>query len=134
MTSFSLLGIIAAGLVPVLLGAVWYHPRVFGTQWMRLSGISPEMVERARRRRASYLALAFGTSILIAYVMDAFGISAGVSGIFDALRLGFWCWAGFVVPLLLGSVIWEGRSARLYFINIGYWLLAFLLMAIVLFI
>lgn len=133
MTSLSIAGIVAAGVVPVLVGMAWYHPRVFGTQWMRLTGITPEAAERVKRNRFAYGILALAASMLIAYVMDAIAVSVGISSVVEAVRLGLWLWAGFAVPILLGSVIWEGRSARLYYINIGYWLITFILMTMLLY-
>lgn len=134
MASLSMAGIVAAGVVPVLLGMIWYHPRIFGTQWMRLTGITPETAERVKRKRLTYGILALAASMLIAYVMDVIAVSVGISSVVEAVRLGFWLWAGFAVPILLGSVIWEGQRTRLYFINIGYWLIAFIMMAMLLYI
>lgn len=133
MTSLTPFGIIAAGMVPVLLGMVWYHPQVFGAHWMQMSGISPEMSERVRLNRWKYGLMALIGGMLTAYIMDTFSILAGVSSTWEAIRMGFWSWAGFVMPILLGSIMWEGRDRRLYFINAGYWLVAFLLMAVLLY-
>lgn len=33
---------IAAAVSALVLGFVWYHPKVFGTVWMRAAGISPD--------------------------------------------------------------------------------------------
>lgn len=133
MTSLTPFGIVAAGVIPVLLGMVWFHPRVFGTHWMQMSGISPDMSERVRRDRWAYCLMALAGGMLTAYIMDTFSILAGVSSVFEAIRMGFWSWAGFVMPILLGSIIWEGRDRRLYFINAGYWLVTFVLMAVLLY-
>ena len=31
-----------AGLIPLLVGFIWYNPKVFGTIWMRAAGITPD--------------------------------------------------------------------------------------------
>jgi hypothetical protein len=32
----------ATALVPLVLGFIWYHPKVFGNAWMKATGITPE--------------------------------------------------------------------------------------------
>ena len=99
---------------------------------MQMSGITPEMTERVKRNRAKYAFYALATSILMAYVMDVCVVMAAAVGSGGALRIGFWTWAGFIAPILLGSVVWEGRPAKLYAINIGYWFIVSMVMAILL--
>ncbi len=127
-----MLAVIGAAFVSVIIGIIWYHPRVFGGVWMRLSGITPEMAERAKRRKPIHVIFGFLASILVAYVLFWFGAAWSVYDWATALQLAFWCWIGFVVPLLLGSVIWEQRPFRLYLINVFYWLVALAAMALVL--
>lgn len=125
--------ILAAGVASMLVGAAWYHPKVLGGAWMRLNNMTPEMVERGKRRMARMTFVALLASMLVAYVMSYFGIAWGVYTVPNALELGFWCWMGFVAPAMLGSVLWDQKPLRLYFINSLYWLVSFLVMALVLF-
>ncbi len=128
----TLLVILAAGVVSVIIGYIWYHPRIFGGLWMRLAGITPEMAERAQHRKLLHAVLGLLASVLVAYVMFWFGAAWSVYDWTTALQLAFWCWIGFAAPLLLGSTIWEQRPFRLYLINALYWLVAFIAMALVL--
>lgn len=34
--------VFAAALIPLLVGFVYYHPKVFGTAWMKAAGLSPD--------------------------------------------------------------------------------------------
>ena len=34
--------LLAAALIPLLLGFIWYHPKVFGNAWMKAAGVTPE--------------------------------------------------------------------------------------------
>ena len=124
--------ILAAGIVSAVIGFVWYHPRVFGSAWMRMSNITPEMAERGKKRMPLYAFLAFLASMLAAYVMNYFGIAWGVYDWIGAIELGIWSWIGFVAPAMLGQVLWEQKPFSLYLINAGYWLVSFVAMAIVL--
>ena len=132
MTEASLWPIVAAGIASTLLGWVWYHPKVFGTAWMRMSGITPEMAERGKKRMPLYALIAFLASMIVAYVMRHFAIAWGVYEWVGAVELGLWLWIGFVMPPMLGMILWEHKPVRLYLINTLYWLVAFVAIAIVL--
>ncbi|MEY4747039.1 MAG: hypothetical protein RLZZ416_88 [Candidatus Parcubacteria bacterium] len=116
----------------MLLGFAWYHPKVFGGVWMRAINMTPEMVERGKKKMPIMAFLAFLSSMLVAYVMNYFGIAWGVYDSIGAIELGFWCWVGFAAPPMFGMVLWEQKPIRYYAIVAGYWLVAFIVMALVL--
>jgi len=124
-----ILGILAAAIASFIIGIIWYHPKVFGTIWTRLPNLSPENVS-GKRRAVGYLALGFLANILVVFVLSMQLFAE--KDLVLALARTFWLWLGFIVPVLLASVIWEGRSWKLYCINAGYWFVATLVMAIVL--
>lgn len=124
--------ILAAGIAAVVIGFFWYHPRVFGAAWMRLAGVTPEMAERGKRRMVPYTILSLLAAMTVAYVINYFGIAWGVYDWIGALELAFWLWIGFVIPTSLGTVLWDHKPVKLYFINTFYWLLALAAMALVL--
>lgn len=39
--------IAGATLVPMILGFLWYHPKAFGTIWMKVSGVSPDTAKQS---------------------------------------------------------------------------------------
>ncbi len=120
------LPILAAGIVAMVIGFAWYHPKVLGAAWMRMSSITPESVERGKKKMPAIVAVAILASMLVAYVMNRFGITWGVYDVIGAVKLGFWSWAGFVVPTMLGVVLWEQKPFTLYLINVSYWLVTFI--------
>lgn len=121
------LGILIAGITGMAIGFVWYHPRVFGTLWMRLSGISPEQVSGGRRAQWATL-LGFVASLIMASILY-FQVFTE-EGSLKMFAHASWLWVGFVVPVLLNSVLWERKSLKLYAINIGYWLVVMLAMTL----
>jgi hypothetical protein len=133
MLALNLLPVVSAGIISALIGFVWYHPRVFGSAWMRLAGITPETVEQGKRRMHVYATLALLASMLAAYVIRALEVTIGISDVVGAAQLGLLLWTGFVVPVLSGIVLWEQKSVLLYAINAGYWLVSFIAMAVVVF-
>ncbi len=126
------LPILAAGISSVIIGFVWYHPSVFGSAWMRMSGVTPEMADRAKKKMPLMAFFGLLASMVVAYVMSYFAIAWGVFDWIGAVELGFWCWAGFTAPVLLGSVLWEMKPIKLYIINTLYWLVTFVVMALIL--
>jgi len=132
MFEVAFLPILFAGVVSVVIGFVWYHPKVFGSAWVRLTNLSPEAVETGKKRMPLMAFFGLVASMLAAYVMNYFGVAWGVYDVIGAIELGFWCWIGFVAPTMLGIVLWEQKSFKLYLINVLYWLVSFIAMAIVL--
>ena len=126
------LPILFAGIVSAIIGFVWYHPRVFGTMWMRHSGITPETLERGKKRMPVMALIALLASMLSAYVLNRFGIAQGVFDVSGAIGLALISWVGFVAPALLGTVLWEQKPIQYYLINALYWLVAIIAMSIVL--
>ena len=132
MYDVNFFSVLAAGIVAALIGYIWYHPRLFGAAWMRMSNITPETAERGKRHRSLTALLGILASMLVAYVMGSFGAALHISGFVGAVELGFWCWSGFAVPVLLGQVLWEHKPLKLFLINALYWLVAFVAMALTL--
>lgn len=56
-----------AAIIPLLVGFVWYHPKVFGTQWQKEAGIKTEQMTGANM--PLIFGLTFFFSILIAVMM-----------------------------------------------------------------
>ncbi len=130
MFDVSFLPILAAAVANVILGMIWYNPRVFGNAWMAAGNIVPS--ERGKKMMPVSAFLAFLAAMVVAYVMNHFGIAWGVFDWIGAIELAFWCWVGFVAPTMLGMVLWEQKPFKYYAIVAGYWLVSFIVMAVVL--
>ena len=124
--------ILAAGIANVMLGMIWFNPRVFGTYWMARMGMSPEMMESGKKKMPLMAGIAFLASMVAAYVMNYFGIAWGVFDWIGAIELGFWSWVGFVAPTMLGMVLWEMKPIKYYAIVSGFWLVSFIMIAVIL--
>ncbi|OHA21318.1 MAG: hypothetical protein A2849_03215 [Candidatus Taylorbacteria bacterium RIFCSPHIGHO2_01_FULL_51_15] len=130
------LAVLVCGVASMVLGSLWYGP-LFGKQWIALSGMTPEQMEQGKKKgMAKLYALSFLGSLLMAYVLAHSLIFASsyfeTSGISAGLMAGFWSWLGFVAPVTLGSVLWDGKPWRLWILNNGYQLLLLLIMGAIL--
>ncbi len=129
--------ILVAALANMVLGFVWYGP-LFGKLWMSLMGMTKEHMDAAKAKGGmwkGYL-LAFIGSLVMGYVLAHSLVFASAylqaAGIGAGLMVGFWSWLGFIAPVTLGSVLWEGKSWKLWFLMNAYYLLALLIMGSVL--
>src|SRR5262249_12126554 len=128
--------VLVSAIASMVIGSIWYGP-LFGKMWMGLVGLTPEKVAGAKAKgmTASYLVMAVG-SLVMAFVLAhsiVFGASyLQISGLNAGLQGAFWSWLGFIAPITLGSVLWEGRSWKLWFVNNGYYLLTLLVMGAIL--
>ncbi len=73
------IAILVAALVPMALGFIWYHPKVFGTVWMNHSGMTEEKMKSGNM--ALIFGLSFLFSLMLAVIMNSIAYHDGfVSG------------------------------------------------------
>jgi hypothetical protein len=118
------------------IGSIWYGP-LFGGRWMKLSGITPDAMDPAKASGMgkTYL-LAFAGSLVMSYVLAHSLVFAAayfkMSGISAGLMSGFWNWLGFIAPVTLSAVLWEGKPWALWVLMNGYYLVTLLVMGTIL--
>lgn len=128
--------ILAAAIASMVIGALWYGP-VFGKFWMTLSGVDPKKIEADKKNGMGKLyAINFVGSLFMSYVLANALIFASaytnITGLGSGLMTGFFNWIGFVAPVTLGTVLWESKPWKLWFLNNGYYLLTLVIMATIL--
>jgi hypothetical protein len=124
------LAVLVAGIIPMVVGMLWYSPALFAKKWMSMIGKTEEEIRKSGVGKA--YALSFLSSLLMAYVLDhsiIFGNTyLHMSGFGAGMMGGFWLWLGFVVTTNASVVLFEFRRAGLYWISMGYYLVCLLLM------
>ncbi len=128
------LAVLVAAIAAMVVGFLWYGP-LFGKPWSKLMGwgeMTPEkMKEMQKKAMLGYVASFIG-SLVMAYVLSHVTVFAqsylGTSGWTSGLSSGFWMWLGFVAPVTLGSVLWEGKPLKLWYINASYYLVQLVVM------
>lgn len=130
------IAVLVAAIANMVLGFLWYGP-IFGKRWIALMGFTPAQIKEGQSKgMAKQMILGFIGALVMNYVLahslifantylSASGVSAGLAG-------GFWNWLGFVAPVTLSSVLWEGKSWSLWILNNGYWLLSLLVGGVIL--
>lgn len=64
----NILILLAATLVPLVIGFIWYNPKVFGNAWMKATGMTPESAKGANMGLMLGLTALF--SFFIAFIMQ----------------------------------------------------------------
>ncbi|MDA1197136.1 MAG: DUF1761 domain-containing protein [Nanoarchaeota archaeon] len=120
--------IVGAGVINMVLGGFWYSPLLFGKQWVKLMGFSKGDIAKMKKKpMGGTFAAGFIASLVMAYVLAHFVTYTQAVGPVMGAITGFWIWLGFIAPVIIGSVLWEGRSTRLYLLNVSYWLVLLLI-------
>lgn len=127
------LAVLISAVASFATGMLWYSRVLFGNLWMKFSGISKTSIEKSKKKgMAPYLAAAFIGGLVMSFVLAHFVDIAGAVTALEGAQTGFWSWLGFVAPVMLGTVLWEGKSFKLYLINASHYLVVLMAMGSIL--
>lgn len=87
------------------------------------------VMQKKMMKSAGLMAIA---ALVMAYVVEPAVVGNMYGGSSDLMN-GFvtvgWYWLGLVAPVLLGAVLWEGKSWKWWLITAGFYLVDLLIMA-----
>lgn len=132
------LAVFAGAIVNMAIGFFWYSPKFgFGKPWMALSGMNPEALtpEQKKGMWKTFLVAFMGGFVMVAvlaFVLSVAQFAAGALSVISALEWAALLWLGFIATTMLGMVLWERKSWKLYFINAGYYLVSLLAVSVIL--
>ncbi len=72
------LALIAAAILPLVTGFIWYNPKVFGAAWMKESGMTMEKAKTMNPLKTYGLAVVL--AFLLAFILWAFVMTGGGPG------------------------------------------------------
>ena len=124
--------VILSAVAAMIIGSIWYSPLVFGKAWMKLAGVKEPKKDEANKQMLKGMGLGLVTMLVMAYVLARFMDIMVVVDSNGALEMSLWLWLGFMLPLTLGSFLWEGKDVKLSFLNAAYWLATLEVMALIL--
>ncbi|MBX4189281.1 DUF1761 domain-containing protein [Candidatus Parcubacteria bacterium] len=128
------LAVVVAAVVQMVLGYLWYGP-LFGKKWMALMDIDPNNMGDKSGMGKRYALMFIGSLIMswvLVYAITYAGLTIGTIGVTLGLLIGLMNWLGFIAPVTLGSVLWENKSWKLWWLNNGYYIVSLLLMGAIL--
>lgn len=124
--------VILATLSTLVIGSVWYAPKVFGDRWMRLARVTLS-------GRASEAIVPIVVSTLVAFV-TAWVLAGAIAigwhfyggGYFwNAIVTAVVLWAGLTAARVITHDAFERRPSSLTVLTIGHELVVFLVMAVI---
>jgi uncharacterized membrane protein YdcZ (DUF606 family) len=109
--------VLAAAFVHMATGLIWFNSNLFGRQWS-------ELTKQELKPAREWLLVGLIGHVLIASVLALVVRLAHATTMLDGIIVGMLMWAGFVVTLEIGELIWEKIPFRLFAIRIGNHLVA----------
>lgn len=128
--TLNLVPVVIAGVLNMIIGALWYSPYVMGKLWMRSMGKTEEELKQGFSPTGMAMTYMVNTiaSLLFAYIL-AHLIKFSMTNTFSqGVMIGFWVWLGFVVTTVIPGYMYEGKPKMLYFLFIIYQLISITLM------
>lgn len=126
------LAVIAATLSTLIIGSIWYSPKVLGTLWMRLARVQPQ---RGAKFAVAPIVASLIVSFITAWVLaGAAYISLqfyGGSFLGNTFITGLMLFAGFTAARLITHDAFERRPVPLTVITVTYELLTIIVMALI---
>ncbi|QQG50204.1 MAG: DUF1761 domain-containing protein [Candidatus Berkelbacteria bacterium] len=123
--------VFVAAIAYMVVGYIWYSLPVFGRMWIAAIGKTEQEIKEGYKPVTmlwTYILAAIG-----AYVLAHFIRLVGTTTMTEALQTAAWAWVGFIAVTMATNAFYEGRSARLFWINALYQLVSILIAAAILF-
>ena len=130
MPQVNIVAIIVGALIPMIMGFIYYHPKVFGNAWMSTIGMTPESAKKGN------MGVIFGVSLLMSILLSWFLLifvdGPGQEGAYDSFKHG--AFHGFelgllvAMPIMVTNSLFEQKNFKYMAINLGYWLITLTLM------
>ena len=120
MHDVNLLAVLVAGIVPMIVGMLWYGP-LFGKRWMALMETTPEEIQEGFNPLKTY-GISFLLSLVTAFILAQLiaDIAPGTASSMVGVHVGLMALVAFVLPVAHQGVTFEGRKPGLAWLNVGY--------------
>ncbi|MET0297908.1 MAG: DUF1761 domain-containing protein [Microbacterium sp.] len=126
--------VLLATLSTMVVGSIWYTPKVFGTRWARLAKVDLNAEKTAAQAWLPIIVTVF-VSFASAWVLAGSTTIAwyfyGGGYLWAAIVTAVLLWAGFTAARFITHDAFEGRPSSLTVMNIAHELVTFLVMAII---
>ena len=116
----NLLAVLISAVVSMVIGSLWFGA-LFGKAWMKEMKFDNKKIQAMKKKGMgkSYFVNFLGTFVM-AYILSHFVDYMGAVTFNQGMWTGFLVWLGFFATSMLGMMLWEGRSFKLYSIHVLY--------------
>lgn len=123
--------VILATISSMIVGMIWYTPKVFGNYWMKQAGVTPGDGKSAVRPILVTIVVSFVTAwVLAGAVWISFSFYGG-SFLVNALLTAVILWAGFTAARFITHDQFDRRTAGLTVLNCAHELVTIVIMALI---
>ncbi len=132
IVTINYLAVLVAAIAAMVIGALWYSPLMFANQWLKLLGLNEKTMKQMDKYGNAGMFCMFVSTLLTSFVLAHFiDFSLATTALAGAIT-GFWIWLGFVATTFVSMPLFEGKPWGVYLINVGYYLVSFVVMGIIL--
>jgi hypothetical protein len=122
--------VVIATISTMIVGSIWYTPRVFGNYWARVAKVDMDG-RNAVIPIITTLIVSFISAWVLAMATQVAWTALGGSYLLVALLAGVLLWAGFTAARFITHDAFEGRPAGLTILNIAHELITIVIMAVI---
>lgn len=121
-----------AMLSTMVVGSVWYNPKVFGTYWRKLAKVTPTgtLIDAVRPILITLVVSLISAWVLAGAVFIAFSFYGG-SFLVNAIVTGLVLWAGFTAARFITHDAFDNRPRGLTVLNVAHELVTILVMSLI---
>jgi len=108
------LAVVVAAVVALVIGFIWYSPRVFGNRWMAYLGTTQAQLGNPG---PTGIAVGVVASLLNAWVLAVLSLNLGGKTLTDGVLLGVLAWLGFMATITAAQISFEKKPWGLWVLN-----------------
>ena len=109
--------LIAAALIRIVVGALWFSPIAFLERWRAIVGLDEKTMNAGMPRAILFDVLG---SLVMAFVLSHAVAYSGAATLGQGAAVGFFNWLGFIAAVQLSETLHEHRPLRFFAIYTGY--------------
>lgn len=125
------LAVVLATLSSMVVGSIWYTPKVFGNYWMRVAKVTPGATKTAVVPILITLLVSFISAWVLAGAAFLSYSFYGGSFLANALLTALILWGGFTAARFITHDAFEGRPSGLTILNCLHELVTLMVMALI---
>ncbi len=120
------LAVVVAAVVALVIGFIWYSPRVFGNRWMAYLGTTQAQLGNPG---PTGMLVGVVASLINAWALAVLALNLGGKSVTDGVLLGVLAWLGFMATITAAQISFEKKSWGLWVLNNAHNLLVQVIMA-----
>src|SRR5438132_6448993 len=108
------LAVVVATVVALVIGFIWYSPRVFGNRWMAYLGTTQAQLGNPG---PTGMLVGVVASLINAWALAVLALNLGGKSVTDGVLLGVLAWLGFMATITAAQISFEKKSWGLWVLN-----------------